>query len=224
MLSAANASFIEQHTFAELLERQYKRRIIQLSANDYHTIFVHVPEQSDGINKYWDEREYEYHKIRREDYEKSRELMAVYGEYDYQDETGVERIEAMLHAYEFLASCYLKMSSDDFKNADWQEVKDVINACEYRTHNSIAPESRNLYELFFYGQSKKLTKTERDAVDMYRLWKNWHTKPWEINGGIIYPEDIQAVLRIEEIQVEAERREREKEEARQRMKKMAKGR
>jgi type IV secretory pathway VirB9-like protein len=49
---------------------------------------------------------------------------------------------------------------------------------------------------------------------MYRLWKDWNTKPWEYNGGIIYPEDINAVLKMEEMEKSAERFEQEKNAAR----------
>ena len=212
MLAAANAQINQQQNFVERLTHEYKIRIIELSKRDYHSVLLLVP----GRRRVWEERDYDYHKICREDYDKSRKLIQEFDGYDFIDET--ERLEAMLKSYEFLALCYLKMPPEEFRRADWAELKDIINACEYRTHNSIAPESKALHDLFYYGSTKTMSKSERDAFEMYRLWKKWNTKPWEINGGIIYPEDIQTVLRIEEIQAAAEKLEREKEEARAKMK------
>lgn len=63
-----------------------------------------------------------------------------------------------------------------------------------------------------------LTPDEAECYKMFRLWKDWNTKPWEVNGGFVYPEDITAVLKMDEFQRDAERMQREKEEAKQRMK------
>ena len=46
---------------------------------------------------------------------------------------------------------------------------------------------------------------------MYQLWTELNTKPWEINGGVKYPEDIVAMLDMLRMHNDAERMRQEHE-------------
>lgn len=224
MLSAANAAIKASlakeppfESFQKQLAADYKQRMLALSKLQSHIISIKTdPESQDS----WVEREFQYHKITIQDYNKATELIEEYEGYDFAlTEEGAEaRMHDMLAAYCFMATCFLKMSESEFYSADWEGVKDVINACLYRTENTIAADNKNLTELFFFGNTKTITKQESDYIKMFRLWKNWQTKPWEVNGdGNIYPEDINTILRIEDILNAAEKHEREKAQARAKM-------
>lgn len=54
--------------------------------------------------------------------------------------------------------------------------------------------------------------------EMYLLLKKHKIKPWEYNGGKVYPEDIRAILEFDKIVEHKKERERKKAEMRQRAK------
>lgn len=217
MISALEAAAAEERrkklgeveAFLVETNERYKERLIELSHED--SFIIAIADKS----KVWYEREFIRYKIERQDYDKAREMMRDFSADDFVQES--DRQNALMLLYQFLAKCYLHMTEQEFQNADWEELKDILAACEYRTEHSIVPDSRTFYELFFFGSARP-SQTEKECFEMYRLWKKWNTKPWEINGGHIYPEDIRTVLEIEKIEQEAQEREQKKQQSRQRLK------
>ncbi len=117
-------------------------------------------------------------------------------------------------SYKYLAMHYLSgLTEDEFMRCEWGEIKSVVDACNYRTAYSLPYVSTAIYN-FCYGVSKgaDLTNEEMEMLKMYRLWKQWNTPPWEVNGGKIYPEDIETVMRIDDHVNSASKHQMKKEE------------
>jgi hypothetical protein len=188
----------------KVISDQYHDYIAKLGRQDTYTIHLR------DYYVDWIEEEFERHKITRVDNEKSKKMAKELAKLE--DEEDVElKLNKMIDMYKFLASCYLHMSEKDFVRADWEELKDVINACELRTSMSIAYVDDGLYHLFSDGKAS-LSPAEHEAYEMFRLWKKWNTKPWEYNGGYVYPEDIRCVLKMEEFELKAEEKAQKKAE------------
>jgi hypothetical protein len=58
-----------------------------------------------------------------------------------------------------------------------------------------------------------LNRQEQECYHMFVLWKKANTKPWEINRGEVYPEDINAFLKMMEFEANARKMKHEREEA-----------
>ena len=205
-----------QETIIKAYANEYHKHIVELARQEGYTIAIKV-----GTDGDWEEKEFERHKILKSDYEKSQEMTKLLNKMEEEDDyTDDDVLKQMLKIYEFWAKCYLDMPSSQFYNADWQAVKDILNACEYRTNNTLPTFSHGLQKLFYDGKAQ-LTQQEYEVYEMYRLWKKWRTKPWEVNGGKIYIEDIRTVLKLEDFEADTQKKEQNKSEQRSGLKQRA---
>lgn len=125
--------------------------------------------------------------------------------------------------YEFLADKYLLMSKADFGNADWEATKAILEGCNFRTIHSLADISHNIFRLFEERKTRaplnlELSQEEHDELNMFILWRDWKTKPWEINGGRVYEEDINFVMKVKSFQSAASDKKQAREDAQARLK------
>lgn len=238
MLAAANAALPpptpeqEQKTQEELLIEEYRQQIIKLAINDFYIIPVlgcvsggqKVPDPFDRrktIIMYgdWEYRKYRRYKIIKSDFDKAREMSI---DYEGEGETEGRGLDKLMELYQFLAMCYFRMTPDEFMRADWGTIRPALDACQFRTSHSPADLSQGLYEFFHIeshtGQplTAHLTNLDYELIKMYRLWVGKaRTPPWKYNGGIIYEEDLNTVLKMEELQASGEAYKAKKEKARE---------
>ncbi len=125
------------------LSDDYMKRVMELANNDNYEISLRVPtgnkmkdpfsgEEVDEF-KGWEKKRYSRGRITAADYNKVEKLRA-----QYQKEKDPEKIADMLaRIYQFLAYCFLEMSYNEFIRTDWDEVKPVLDACNFRTVYSL---------------------------------------------------------------------------------------
>lgn len=219
------------------LVNQYREQIIKLALKDLYIIPVlggggsgssisesqKVQDPFDRrktitIYQDWEYKKYRRHKITVADYEKAREMSIDYeNEEDEEDDDDKEdkKSDKLIELYEFLALCYLRMTPDEFLRADWGTTRPVLDACQFRTSHSPADLSQGLYEFFHLDITSHLTDLDYHLLKMYRLWTGKaKTKPWEYNGGFVYEEDLNTLLKMEELQISGENYKAKKERAR----------
>jgi len=219
-----------QETIIKAYANEYHKHIVELARQESYTIAIKVGPVykrigSDEVywdDSHWQEKEFERHKILKTDYEEAHRMTALLNKMEEEDDDYTEDdvLNQMLKIYAFWAECYLHMSSSQFYKADWQAIKDILNACEYRTNSTLPTFSHGLQKLFYDGKAQ-LTQQEYEVYEMYRLWKKWRTKPWEINGGKIYIEDIKTVLKLEDFEADTQKKEQNKSEQRSGLKQRA---
>jgi len=184
-------------------------------------------------------RLFRYHKITALDFASSKEMIHNWRQdaepLEFSSESDVQQwesemiisaegfVQQTLDYYKFLASCYLHMTSKEFERCDWSKLRLVIEACIYRTEHSIATFSTPLLEFFTIENARgepmaiHLTPKDIDMLNMYQLWVGESKlKPWDINGGIIYQEDISTFLKLEEYRLLGEKKKAKLREARER--------
>lgn len=223
------------------LEDEYKELIKFYAQYDGFRIGIQDKETGNwsSINKL-----FRYHKITSQDYAKAKEMAQTedwkkYAEppssvreaklileqvssEDYIINLAGEVIQRTLDYYRFLASCYLHMSCEDFDRCDWSKLRLVIEACNYRTEHSLAPFSEGLLMFFMIentrGQpfTQRLTQRDVDMLNMYQLWVGpSKLRPWDINGGIVYEEDISTFVKLEEYRMLGEKKREKIQQARE---------
>jgi hypothetical protein len=209
----------------EVLANQYKDALIELAKQD--TYIISVQSLSSGsarkvldpfdhtklltVYTKWEEKKYKRHKITVADYQKVKELSESYNDEEEEQEEEEEedderyrlkKIDQVLALYQFFAQCYLKMSPEEFMRADWGQTRPILDACNYRTVHSLAHTSKALYQYFHLEGEVQLTHAEAECIRRYRLWTGKaKTKPAEYNGGIWYEEDLNEVLKMEELDI-----------------------
>jgi len=189
------------------LANQYKEKIIELAQKEKYIIPILVV-VNDNKKYYscWEDREYTHHKILAADYEKVKEMTT--------EDFHKGDMDKVMELYQFLAMCYLRMTLDEFQRSDWGTTRAVLDACQFRTAHSPADLSRGLYEFFHLELTNHLTRSDYDMLRMFRLWTGKaQTKPWEYNGGFIYEEDLNTLLKMEELQVSGDNYKAKKEQA-----------
>jgi len=203
----ANNSNSNNNSDEVLITNQYREKIIELAQIDtYYTIPILT--QKTDYYYFWENKQYRRHKITTADYEKAKEMSLN----DHEEERD---LDDLMELYQFLAMCYLRMPSDEFERSDWGTIRPVLDACQFRTAHSPADLSRGLYEFFHLEITSHLTSSDYDLLKMYRLWTGKaRTKPWEYNGGIVYEEDLNTILKMEELQISGDNYKAKKEKAR----------
>ncbi|MBD0328369.1 MAG: hypothetical protein ICV68_18280 [Pyrinomonadaceae bacterium] len=217
----------------EQRNKEYKEQLQQLAQQTSYFILLQdttsgqkIPDPEDVYRRKtvvfygneWEEVEFKRYKITITDHQRAEELYSRYEEFDYEEDDTGGKMDAAMEYYQFLASCYLKMTEDEFKRADWGYLKLVMDACQYRTTRTLPKISRALYEYYHLGKAK-LNDDEYECLRMYRLWTGKaKTKPWEYNGGIVYQEDLNTVLEMEELEISGNNFRAKKQQAEQRAK------
>jgi hypothetical protein len=121
----------------------YMKRIVELAKQESYTISLRkptgnkVPDPTTGeeVDEFrgWETKQYSRGKIMSSDYNKVEKLRAQYNK-----ERDPEKIADMLaRIYQFLAYCYLEMPYSDFIRTDWDEIKPILDACNFRTVYSL---------------------------------------------------------------------------------------
>ena len=245
MLSSYQAQIIEQRQLygieapKENLEdfiKKVREETVKLYAHyDRYRIAIQ------GEDRNWHIKTFKRHKITTVDFAKAKEISHELNSNedeiiepieleeeeeeesdDNNDDIDNKQLEQVLQYYRFLAGCYLKMTEQEFNNCDWGKLRLVIDACQYRTTHSFATDSEGLFEFFHLEDSrgnaftKKLTDRDYQALKMFRLWiGKAKIKPWQTNGGIIYEEDINTFLKLEELQISGDKLKAKKKQARE---------
>lgn len=218
----------QKEDLAKYIKAQYEDAIKESAKYDAYWIAV-------CVNGKWQSRLYRRNKITAVDFAKAKEMVSSIEnseppdedeyDYDYEEEDDdddeadededVGQLEQVLAYYRFLASCYLKMTAQEFDNCDWGKIRLIIDACNWRTSHSLVSLSRGLYEFFHIDLTTHLTEQDYEMLRMYRLWiGKAKIKPWTINGGTIYEEDINTFLKLEEFHNSGEKLKAKKQEAR----------
>lgn len=210
-MSAAGFENPELEQIRNSIAAQYKQKLIELAKQETYTISLNVLKNGikiedplDSSKKYtiyrdWEEKEFQRYKITVSDWKKAEELTALY---DSEEDETERKADLLMNLYSFLAKCYLKMSRDNFRRASWGELRPILDACNYRTTHSLADLSDGIYKYFHLDVPVLLNSEELAMVRMYRLWTGKaKTKPTEYNGGIWYEEDLNMVLKMEELEI-----------------------
>ena len=209
------------------LNKEYEDTIKQFSLYDAFWISI-----SDKEGNWPDKPKlFRYNKITVQDYEKAQRMISesmigrksfnefiepseyveLQTEADTEEEDSFSTTEAMLEYYRFLASCYLKMSSEEFDRCDWGKVRLVVNACNYRTEHSFIDESYGLGVFFEIDIATYLNKRDIEVLKMYGRWiSKAELAPWILNGGFMYEEDINAFSKLQALQQKGEERKQKK--------------
>jgi hypothetical protein len=121
----------------------YLKRVTDLAKKQAFTISLRKPtgrkikhpitEQEEPEYKGWEERNYERGKIASPDWHMVEKMRAQMAKEKDQEKV----MEMMAKIYEFLAYCYLGMPHDEYVRTDWEELKPIIDACNFRTIYSL---------------------------------------------------------------------------------------
>jgi hypothetical protein len=218
---------IEEEEDVETITRKEREELVkQYSKYDAFRIAIQI----DGNwqeSQQQQQQLFKYHKITSADHRQASELAEQLREADDDEhaEITVEpspekyevgekqddelaKITKIIDYYRFLAFHYLEMSSEQFDRCDWGKLRLVVDACNYRTNHTLVEDSMGLYEFFHLEDTRgnpivrHLTDRDHALLRMFRLWTGKaKLKPWHINGGIIYEEDINSFLQLEALQI-----------------------
>lgn len=125
-------------------ESDYSKRLIKLAKQDSYSVSLRIPtgkkiedplDPDKKIEEYkgWEQKTYERQKIASADFKRVEKLRAEYAKIKDPDKV----VEMVARMYQFLAYCYLAMSAEEFGRTDWDEIKPILDACNFRTVNSL---------------------------------------------------------------------------------------
>lgn len=125
------------------LSDDYVKRVTELAKNQAYAISLGkktgrkvkhpiTDEEIDEIEG-WEQKNYDRKKISSKDWHLVEKMRASNNKEKDQEKFQ----ENLAKIYEFLAYCYLGMTHDEYIRTDWEEIKPIIDACNFRTVYSI---------------------------------------------------------------------------------------
>jgi hypothetical protein len=122
------------------VQNDYAKLIIEYAKKDQYEISLRMPtgrkipdpiDPTQMIDEFkgWTKKDFKRCKITSADYARLEKLRA-----DFNKEKDPTKVADMLaRIYQFLAYCYLEMPYEEFIRADWDEVKPILDGCNFRT-------------------------------------------------------------------------------------------
>lgn len=126
------------------LSNDYMTRVMDLANQDSYSVSLRIPtgnkipdplDENLQVDEYkgWETRTFKRGRITTADYNKVEKLRASYNK-----DKDPERVADTLHKiYQYLAYCYLEMAAADFKRSDWDELKPILDGCNFKTVYSL---------------------------------------------------------------------------------------
>lgn len=128
------------------LGQDYIKKIIQLAASgDHFTISVRqrdpsgktekdpYTEEEEPVYIGWEKKTYSRHKITSRDWEKIDQTRAEY----HAARDPIRAAQNQAKMYYLIAKMYLSMTAEEYRNADWDELRPILDACNFRTVYSL---------------------------------------------------------------------------------------
>lgn len=128
------------------LSQDYLKKVIQLAASgDSFTLPVRQLDPSGKKEKDpytgeeepvyigWENKTYKRSKISSKDWEKIDNTRAEY----HASRDPIKSAQHQARMYYLIAKLYLNMTYEDYKNADWEELRPILDACNFRTVYSL---------------------------------------------------------------------------------------
>lgn len=123
---------------------EYFNFVMKLAKEDKYTLTLKKPTgrkikdplTDEEVDEFigWESRIYNRHRITTEEYNK---IEALRGKFNKEKDDVDAIADILAKMYRYLAYVYLQMPQEDFLRADWEEIKPVLDACNFATVYSI---------------------------------------------------------------------------------------
>jgi len=168
--------------------------LIALALKPYHVLKYRVFAHDEHKDRHLTSKFYR-RKMRYDEWRKVQSDYAISQEVDQGDDGGSKVVDRGA-PYKTLAPLVLDLkmtppiSYNDF--VDKAQVNKIIDALVFRARTGLPQISTNIRNLIFAGKAQ-LTAEEEECYTMFMMLKEFTIRPWELQNGVVYIEDISAI-------------------------------